>query len=85
MSKMAYTCRQLNSTNTALSYFHVAVLCKLEQAEMVKTGLMKCFDSAEIAYHYDKSKPGKDLYNYIYKIIISVINVQNHRVSVMGK
>ncbi|XP_064402226.1 uncharacterized protein LOC135347981 [Halichondria panicea] len=57
MSKMAYTCRQLNSTNTALSYFHVAVLCKLEQAEMVKTGLMKCFDSAEIAYHYDKSKP----------------------------
>ncbi len=42
-------------TSTALTC--LAVLCELEQAEMVKTGLMICFDSTEVAYHYDKSKP----------------------------
>lgn len=51
----AYTSRQLNSSNTSLSFFTLVVLCSLDQMDLVKTALLKCFDSVEIAYAYNKS------------------------------
>ena len=58
MQRVAYTCRQLNSSSTSLRFFNFVVLCCLEQIEDVKSVLLKCFDAAEITYAYDKSAQG---------------------------
>ena len=60
LERIAYTSRQLNSTNTSLQFFNLLILFGLEQIEEVKAALLKCFDSTEIAYAYNKSaQPGQ--------------------------
>ena len=65
MEGIAYTSRQLNSTSTSLQLFNLVVFCSLQQVELVKSALLKCFDSVEVAYAYDKtaetSAPGETL------------------------
>ena len=57
--KIAYTCRQLNSVSTGLHFFNLIIQCNLDQTESVKRALLKCFDSAEMAFAYNKStEPG---------------------------
>jgi len=55
LEEIAYTSRQLNSTSTSLQLFNLVVLCSLQQVESVKCAMLKCFDSVEVAYAYDKT------------------------------
>lgn len=59
--KIAYTSRQLNSSSTALPFFNLVVLCDLQQVEPLKVAILKCFDSMEVAYAYDKSAQAGEL------------------------
>ena len=56
---MVYTSRQLNYSSSTLKFFTLVVICSVEQIDSVKSGLLKCYDSTEVAYAYDKSaQPG---------------------------
>ena len=60
---ITYTSRQLNSTSSSLQLFNLVVLCSLQQVESVKCAMLKCFDSVEVAYAYDKTAEVKPLLN----------------------
>ncbi|XP_064394263.1 uncharacterized protein LOC135341587 isoform X2 [Halichondria panicea] len=55
IEKMVYTSRQLNYSSSTLKFFTLVVICSVEQIDSVKSGLLKCYDSTEVAYAYDKS------------------------------
>ena len=52
---MAYTCRQLNSVSSALHFFNLVAQCDLDDVDVVRNALTRCFDRVEVAYAYDKS------------------------------
>ena len=67
IEKVAYTSRQLNSASTSLKFFTLVVICQVKQLDHVKSGVLKCFDSTEVAYAYDKSaQPGMCNCHYNY-------------------
>ena len=57
MESVSYTGRQLNSTCAAVHFFNMAVLCQLEQKEVLVSSMSKCYDSVEVAYAYNEEAP----------------------------
>ncbi|XP_064394256.1 uncharacterized protein LOC135341587 isoform X1 [Halichondria panicea] len=43
------------STEVIEKMVYTIVICSVEQIDSVKSGLLKCYDSTEVAYAYDKS------------------------------
>ena len=65
IEEIAYTSRQLNSTSVSLGFFTLIMLCELEQLSDVKHAILKCYDSTETAYVYNKSAQQGMLCMYI--------------------